>query len=146
VHLVTLLEEMPVQETIDGVGHLHDEGLPVGAVIINSDRPPMLTAAQRSDALGGTLDRAVLAGAVRSADVITARDPHTVEEVVDALVDEARDHAERVAVAEQERASLTQLELPQLSLGHIPTGIDLGALYELAAQLRAAGLGPEPRP
>jgi len=42
--------------------------------------------------------------------------------------------------------SLTQLDLPQLSLGHIPTGIDLGALYELAAQLRTAGLGPEPRP
>ncbi len=146
VHLVTLLEEMPVQETIDGVGHLHDEGLPVGAVIINSDRPPMLTAAQRSHALSGTLDRAGLAGAVRSADVITARDPHTVEEVVDALVDEARDHAERVALAEQERTTLTQLDLPQLSLGHIPTGIDLGALYELAAQLRAAGLGPEPRP
>ena len=106
----------------------------------------MLTAAQRADALGGSLDRAALAGAVRSADVITSRDPHTVEEVVDALVDEARDHAERVAVAEQERASLTQLDLPQLSLGHIATGIDLGALYELAAELRAAGMGPEPRP
>ena len=75
-----------------------------------------------------------------------ARDPHTVEEVVDALVEEARDHAERVAVAEQERATLTQLDLPQLSLPHIPTGIDLGALYELAAQLRAAGMGPGPRP
>jgi len=71
VHLVTLLEEMPVQETIDGVGHLQEEGLPVGAVIINSDRQPLLTAAQRADALGGALDRAALAGAVRSADVIT---------------------------------------------------------------------------
>ncbi len=146
VHLVTLLEEMPVQETIDGVGHLQEEGLPVGAVVINSERPPMLTSVQRADALRGALDRTALAGAVRSADVITSRDPHTVEEVVDALVDEARDHAERVAVAEQERASLGQLDLPQLSLGHIATGIDLGALYELAAQLRAAGMGPEPRP
>jgi anion-transporting ArsA/GET3 family ATPase len=146
VHLVTLLEEMPVQETIDGVGHLEEEGLPVGAVIINSDRQPMLTSTQRADALDGALDRASLAGAVRSADVITSRDPHTVEEVVEALVDEARDHAERVAVAEQERSTLTQLDLPQLSLGHIATGIDLGALYELAAELRAAGMGPEPRP
>jgi anion-transporting ArsA/GET3 family ATPase len=146
VHLVTLLEEMPVQETIDGVGHLEEEGLPVGAVIINSDRQPMLTSTQRANALDGALDRASLAGAVRSADVITSRDPHTVEEVVEALVDEARDHAERVAVAEQERSTLTQLDLPQLSLGHIATGIDLGALYELAAELRAAGMGPEPRP
>ncbi|HYO18035.1 MAG TPA: hypothetical protein VES02_05140, partial [Dermatophilaceae bacterium] len=100
----------------------------------------------RSLALTGDLDQAALAGAVRSADVITSRHPHTVEEVVESLVDEARDHAERVAVAEQERSSLTQLDLPQLSLPHIPAGIDLGALYELAAQLRLAGLGPEPRP
>ena len=49
-------------------------------------------------------------------------------------------------MAEQERVSLGQLDVPQLSLGHIATGIDLGALYELAAQLRAAGMGPEPRP
>ena len=146
VHLVTLLEEMPVQETIDGVGHLYEEGLPVGAVIINSDRPPLLTAPQRDEALRGGLDRMALASAVSAADVITSRDPHTVDEVVDALVEEARDHAERVAVAEQERATLTQLDLPQLSLPHIPGGIDLGALYELAARLRAAGLGPEPRP
>jgi hypothetical protein len=83
---------------------------------------------------------------VAAADVITSRDPHTVDEVVDGLVEEARDHAERVAVAEQERATLTQLDLPQLSLPHIPAGIDLGALYELASRLRAAGLGPEPRP
>jgi hypothetical protein len=83
---------------------------------------------------------------VRAADVITARDPHTVDEVVQGLVDEAHDHAERVAVAEQERDRLAQLDLPRLSLPHIPTGIDLGALYELADRLRAGGLGSQPRP
>jgi anion-transporting ArsA/GET3 family ATPase len=146
VHLVTLLEEMPVQETIDGVGHLHEEGLPVGAVIVNADRPPLLTARQRDAALTGELDRAALAAAVHTADVITSRDPHSATDVADALLEEARDHAERVAVAEQERATLTQLDLPQLSLPHIPTGIDLGALYEMAAHLRAAGLGAPVRP
>ena len=146
VHLVTLLEEMPVQETIDGVGHLHEDGLPVGAVIVNADRPPLLTALQRDAALTGALDRAALAAAVQSADVITSRDPHSATDIADALLEEARDHAERVAVAEQERATLTQLDLPQLSLPHIPTGIDLGALYELAEHLRAAGLGAPVRP
>jgi anion-transporting ArsA/GET3 family ATPase len=146
VHLVTLLEEMPVQETIDGVGHLREEGLPVGAVIVNADRPPLLTARQRDAALTGELDRAALAAAVHTADVITSRDPHSATDVADALLEEARDHAERVAVAEQERATLTQLDLPQLSLPHIPTGIDLGALYEMAAHLRAAGLGAPVRP
>jgi hypothetical protein len=146
VHLVTLLEEMPVQETIDGVGHLHEEGLPVGAVIVNADRPPQLTARQRDAALTGELDRAAIAAAVHTADVITSRDPHSATDVADALLEEARDHAERVAVAEQERATLTQLDLPQLSLPHMPTGIDLGALYEMAAHLRAAGLGAPVRP
>jgi anion-transporting ArsA/GET3 family ATPase len=146
VHLVTLLEEMPVQETIDGVGHLHEEGLPVGAVIVNADRPPLLTALQRDAARTDELDHAAIAAAVRTAEVITSRDPHSAAEVADALLEEARDHAERVAVAEQERTTLTQLDLPQVSLPHIPTGIDLGALYELAEHLRAAGLGAPVRP
>ena len=39
VHLVTLLEEMPVQETADGIAELRAAGLPVGAVIVNMVRP-----------------------------------------------------------------------------------------------------------
>ncbi len=146
VHLVTLLEEMPVQETIDGVGHLREDGLPVGAIIVNADRPPVLTTQQREAARTDTLDHAAIAETVEAADVITSRDPHSATDVADALLEEARDHAERVALAEQERATLTQLDLPQLSLPHIPTGIDLGALYELAENLRAAGLGTPVRP
>ena len=64
---------------------------------------------------------------------------------MDALTDEARDHAEQVAVAEQERARLATLDVPQVDLAHSTSGIDLGSLYELASQLRAAGFGPEPR-
>ena len=45
------------------------------------------------------------------------------------------------ALAEQERARLASAGQPLLSLPHIPDGIDLGALYELAAALRAQGLG-----
>ncbi len=146
VHLVTLLEEMPVQETLDGIEHLAEEALPVGAVIVNSDRPPMLTAAQRSAALAGALDRAAIAGSLRAADVTTSRHPHTVDEVVDALAQEAQDHAERVQIAEQERARLRSVDVPQVSLPHLTGGIDLGGLYELAAALRAGGFGLEARP
>src|ERR687889_735769 len=42
VHLVTLLEEMPVQETIDGVAELRSVGLPVGGVVVNAVREPQL--------------------------------------------------------------------------------------------------------
>ena len=146
VHLVTLLEEMPVQETLDGIEELRAAGLPVGAVVVNADRAPVLTPQQRAAALAGTLDRTSLRRAVSAADVVTARNAASVQAVVEALLDEARDHAERVAVAEGERDRLSGAGTPVLSLPHLSTGIDLGALYELAAALRSQGLGPEPAP
>ena len=56
VHLVTLLEEMPVQETLDGIEELRDNNPPVGAVIVNMERGPRLTPEGLRDALDGTLD------------------------------------------------------------------------------------------
>ena len=38
VHVVTTLEEMPVQETLDGIDELHEIGLGVGAVLVNQVR------------------------------------------------------------------------------------------------------------
>src|SRR6478735_540738 len=38
-HLVTVLEEMPVQETADGIGELRAHGIPVGGVVVNQVRP-----------------------------------------------------------------------------------------------------------
>ena len=144
VHLVTLLEEMPVQETLDGIEDLDAAGLPVGAIVVNADVPPVLTTAQLDAALAGSLDRAGLARAVRAADVTTARTSPSVDAVVDALLAEAHDHAERVAVAEQERARLIATHDPVLALPQLPSGIDLGALYELAGVLRQAGFGAPP--
>jgi anion-transporting ArsA/GET3 family ATPase len=46
VHFVTVLEEMPVQETLDGVTELRDAahgGLQIGGIMINMMRPPMLS-------------------------------------------------------------------------------------------------------
>ena len=43
VHLVTLLEEMPVQETVDGIAELREAKLPVGGVMVNMVRPPRWT-------------------------------------------------------------------------------------------------------
>lgn len=63
IHLVTLLEEMPVQETMDGVAELRAAGLPVGAVIVNMVRPVMLGDAELAQvteagaALGAAAER-----------------------------------------------------------------------------------------
>ncbi len=63
VHLVTLLEEMAVQETCDGVAELHALDLPVGGVVLNLARDPILLQRELTDATRGRLDReAVLAG------------------------------------------------------------------------------------
>ncbi len=51
VHVVTLLEEMPVQETVDAVAELRAARLPIGDVIINQVREPLLRAARAG--LGG---------------------------------------------------------------------------------------------
>lgn len=41
VHVVTLLEEMPVQETVDAIAELTSYGFPVGRIIVNGTRPPL---------------------------------------------------------------------------------------------------------
>jgi anion-transporting ArsA/GET3 family ATPase len=47
VHVVTLLEEMPVQETVDAIADLSALGIPVGKIIINATRPPLLAGEAR---------------------------------------------------------------------------------------------------
>jgi hypothetical protein len=134
---------MPVQETLDGIDELRHAELPVGAVIVNSDRPAVLTPAHLRDAREGALDREGIGRAVLASDVVTSRHQPDVQDVVASLLDEARDHAERVSVADQERARLALVDAPLVSLPHLPTGIDLGALYELASVLRAGGFGDD---
>lgn len=135
VHLVTLLEEMPVQETIDGVEELHDVGLPFGGIIVNMIRASMLTDTELQQALDGTLPRAVIADQLRAAGITTK-----VDETVQGLVDDATEHAQRVLLERRERARLADTGKPILELPYLPEGIDLGGLYELAEVLRAQGV------
>ena len=53
IHLVTVLEEMPVQETADGIAELRAIGLPIGGVIVNLVRPQDLDADERAPAARG---------------------------------------------------------------------------------------------
>ncbi len=141
VHLVTLLEEMPVQETLDGIAELTAAGLQVGAVLVNMDRPAVLGREHLAAAAAGRLDRAALARAVAVADVVTARNSPSTSAVVDALLVEARDHAERVALAEQERARLATCGHPMVRLPLVAAGVDLRALRNLAESLQVGGFG-----
>src|SRR6478609_1435386 len=134
VHLVTVLEEMPVQETTDGIADLTAAGLPVGAVIVNQVRPGDIAPADLDSALGGHLDTDRLAADLKEVGV----DPD--ESLVDGLVAEAHDHAVRRALEDDQRQVVAGLGHPAYELPRLPGGIDLGGLYELAANLKTQGL------
>ena len=87
VHLVTLLEEMPVQETLDGVRDLQSIGLPVGGVVVNAVRSPLLHPADLLAAERGTLDTAALAAGLEKAGL------DAPDDLVTSLVAEAGDPA-----------------------------------------------------
>jgi hypothetical protein len=60
--------------------------------------------------------------------------------LVDGLLAEARDHAERRALEDEQHAVVGGLDVPTYELPRLTAGIDLGALYELAGMLRDQGM------
>src|SRR4051812_47659955 len=56
IHLVTLREEMPGQETADAIEELSATGLPIGGVVVNLAREPVLAARRLGAAGKGRLD------------------------------------------------------------------------------------------
>jgi anion-transporting ArsA/GET3 family ATPase len=124
VHVVTLLEEMPVQETADAVAELERLGLPVGNIIINATQPTLL---QR-----GRLTRSEVRRGLVAAGLPAER------EVVTALVDEARAHLARQALEAELRTELARLGRPLIDLPMLADGVRLADLYELARALLEA--------
>lgn len=137
IHLVTLLEEMPVQETLDGVAELEASGLPVGAIFVNMTRPPQLDASQRVMAIAGQLPRSEIEREISQSGLTASN------QLIDALLMEASDHAERVNLEISELERLEERGLPIFTLPLLPSGIDLGGLYELSAIMSASGIGGE---
>ncbi|MGN6782898.1 MAG: ArsA family ATPase [Marmoricola sp.] len=134
VHLVTLLEEMPVQETVDGIAELRAHDLPVGAVVVNLVRPQELGADARAELIAGTVDPAALRGDLAEAGV--AAD----DSLVATLLAEGRDHAERRRLEDSQRRIVCEIGVPVVELPRLPGGTDLAGLYDLAAALREQGL------
>ena len=139
VHLVTLLEEMPVQETQDGVAELGAAGLPVGALVVNQVRDELLPAKALTAAGKGALDPdGVRAGLVAAG--LARASASAGAGLVDGLLAEASEHSARVRLQRRERRQLKQLGQPMYDLPFVAGGIDLGCLYELAGHMRAQGL------
>ncbi|MGW0465375.1 ArsA family ATPase [Streptomyces sp. NPDC003027] len=133
VHLVTLLEEMPVQETADGIAELREAELPVGNVIVNMVRPHVLDEAavraasgDHRDAIARTLAAAGVSGGTK---------------LVGPLLEQAADHAQRVELEREQRAVLAGLGVPSYELPFLGDGADIAGLYRLAKELRKQGVG-----
>lgn len=133
VHVVTLLEEMPVQEAVDTVTELTETKIPVGAVIVNQTREPYLSETQREAARHDALDSNEIMAGLHAA-ALPAND-----QLVSQLRAEAAEHAEWLEIEEQARTRLATLDRPMYELAHVPTGVDVTALYELAEMLSAQG-------
>jgi len=134
VHLVTVLEDMPVQETSDGIENLRRQKLPVGAVIVNLVRRNELDDEARDRAINGDLPRELIEDDLLAADVEPTRT------LVDGLLTEAREHAERRGLEDEQRKHINALAVPTYELPRLTGGIDLGDLYELAAELCEQGM------
>ncbi|GAB3279897.1 ArsA-related P-loop ATPase [Actinocorallia lasiicapitis] len=136
VHFATLLEEMPVQETLDGIHDLRETGIPVGAVIVNMERPALLSDAELAAATEGSLDVGEIVQGLKSAGL----EQHA-EEFAAALAAEATEHAQRAALERREKARLDHgaPSVARYDLPFLTHGMDLAGLYDLAQSLRAQG-------
>jgi len=134
VHLVTVLEEMPVQEALDGISELRGADLPVGRVIVNLVRQSPLDAAGRAALGARQVEPTVVEAALHKAG-IDATPSLAVE-----LLDEGLDHLDRLALQDEQRAVLAQTGTPVAELPLLTEGVDLGALDELASALAAQGV------
>ena len=121
VHVVTLLEEMPVQESLDAIAELSALGIPVGRIIVNGARPPLL-------ATGKVTKTELKRG-------LTAAGLPTDAATVNGLHAEARAHLTRRELEESLRADLTELGRPMLELPQLSGEVDRDSLHELAALL-----------
>lgn len=132
VHLVTLLEEMPVQETLDGIADLEANNLPVGQIFVNLVRPARLDPQQRIEAINHSLDTEAISASLK---LVGLDSP----EITQVLEQDAADHAQRIELEERELTRLENSGHPVIQLPLIASGIDLGALYQLAEVIRESG-------
>ncbi len=133
VHLVTLLEAMPIQETIEAVAELESKDLTIGSLIINRVSPQHLPADSIADIANGVIDAAELRRHLDTSGLtITEAD-------FEGLLTETIEHASRVQAQVEAGADLDSMHKDKLVLPNFDDGVDLGGLYELSETLQKAG-------
>ncbi|KQH78475.1 ATPase [Mycobacterium gordonae] len=134
IHLVTLLEALPVQETLEAIEELAEMELPIGSVIVNRNIPAYLGNDDLAKAAEGVVDADAVRSGLATAGI----------ELEDAdfagLLTETIEHATRISARSETAQQLDSLQVPRLELPTISDGVDLGSLYELSEVLAQQGV------
>jgi len=134
IHLVTLLEALPVQETLEAIEELAEMELPIGSVIVNRNIPAYLGNDDLAKAAEGVVD----ADAVRSGLAMAGIELEDADFA--GLLTETIEHATRISARSETAQQLDSLQVPRLELPTISDGVDLGSLYELSEVLAQQGV------
>jgi anion-transporting ArsA/GET3 family ATPase len=122
VHLVTLLEEMPVQETVDAAEELLAAGFELGTVVINRARPTLVDDADLGP--DGHVDPKQLAPGLRKVNLGAA--------YATALAAEIAEYAQRQRIQRENAARLDAVAIPRITLPELNPPVEISELHELA--------------
>jgi anion-transporting ArsA/GET3 family ATPase len=120
VHLVALLEEMPVQETIDAARELDDAGYRIGTVVVNRARRTLVPAGQEHP---------------HEAELRRGLDAAGVDAALTApLARQMAEYATRQSLQAGNASRLDSIAAARVELPELNQPIGLGELNELAEQ------------
>ncbi|WP_374101118.1 ArsA-related P-loop ATPase [Antrihabitans sp. YC2-6] len=134
IHLVTLLEALPVQETADAVADLKEAELTVGTVIVNRAHKGILAKEIRAKAAKGDIDADAVRSGLESAGI------NLPDKDFDGLLLETVEHSATLQGQDESAAQLDGVDVARLHVPALPDGVDLGGLYEIAAILSEQGV------
>jgi anion-transporting ArsA/GET3 family ATPase len=134
IHLVTLLEALPIQETLEAIDELKGLGLPIGSVIVNRNIPSYLPPDDLIKAADGVIDADAVRTGLGDAGITLSDNDFA------GLLTEAIQHATRIRARAESAEQLDALDVARLQTPQISDGVDLGSLYELAEELARQGV------
>lgn len=129
VHLTTLLESMPVQETIEAVAELNEKNLQVGIIFVNRAQTSYLPKKLVDSIASGIIDADGLRTGLADAGLTISDDDFH------GLLTETIEHATRIQAQSEARDGLAVLDRTQVDIPNFEEGIDLGELYEISELL-----------
>jgi anion-transporting ArsA/GET3 family ATPase len=134
IHLVTLLETLPVQETTEAIEDLSALDLPIGSVIVNRNIPVYLEPGDLAKAAEGDVDADSVRAGLKMAGIELSDNDFA------GLLTETIQHATRITARAESAQQLDALQVARLELPAISDGVDLGSLYELSETLAQQGV------